>query len=134
MLIQFQNDYVEVTLDKDATAMVLIWKDYVPSGIYRAALEQALEIAREHQISNWISDIRQLKILEAADQAWVSTDWLNKAITAGCYKKQAVIMAEDIFGQAAARNILAAINEEQIEIQYFNSLEAAKAWLLATEG
>ena len=128
-MIQFQNDFVLVELDHNPAAIVLIWKGYIPSAVYREALEKALDIAREHQITNWISDIRQMKILEAEDREWASNVWLQNAVSANCYKKQAVIMAKDIFGGAAARYLITAALDQQVEVQNFTSLEEAKEWL-----
>lgn len=128
-MIQFQNEFVVVELVDNATAIVLSWKGYIPSAVYREALEKSLEIAKKHKITNWISDIRHMKILEPEDRLWVSSEWLTKAVSADCYKRQAVIMAKDIFAGASARSIISAALNQQIEVQNFTSLEEAKEWL-----
>ncbi|WP_224996097.1 hypothetical protein [Cesiribacter sp. SM1] len=128
-MIQFQNEFVVIELVNNATAISLCWKGFVPSAKYREALEKAIEIARKHRITNWISDIRLMKVLAVKDQEWAGTVWLPKVVSAGCYKKQAVIMPEDIFGKASASSLLTTVQNQQIEIQNFTSPEDAKQWL-----
>ena len=128
-MVQFQNEFVVVELVNNATAIVLTWKGYIPSAIYRESLEKSLDIAKEHKITNWISDIRHMKMLEAQDQAWAISVWLPKAVSAGCYKKQAVLMPEDIFGGASARNLISAALGHLVDIQSFTTMEDAKEWV-----
>ena len=130
-MIQFQNEYIIAELVNDSTAILLSWKGFVPSLKYREALEQALTVAQKHRISNWISDIRQMKVVATKDQQWAGTEWLSKAVSSGCYKNQAVIMPEDLFGQASAVNMIttATVHNQQIQFQNFTSLESAKVWL-----
>lgn len=128
-MIQFQNEFVVAELVNDSTAVVLTWKGFIPSAKYREALDKALDIAKKHKIKNWVSDIRQMKVIGVKDQEWAGTDWLGRAVAAGCYSKQAVIMAEDVFGQASAKNIITTAQNQRIEIQNFVRLEDAKSWL-----
>ena len=128
-MTQFQNEFVTAELVNDATAIVLTWKGFIPSASYRDALNKSLEIAKKHKIKNWVSDIRMMKVLGVKDQEWAGTDWVTRAVSAGCYKKQGVIMSEDVFGQASAKNILISVQNQQIEIQNFTKLEDAKKWL-----
>lgn len=128
-MTQFQNEFVTVELANNATAIALSWKGYVPSAIYREALERSLDIARKHKITNWISDIRHIKIIEDKDREWAIEEWIPKAVSADCYKRQAVIMAKDIFARASARYIISAAQNQHVEVQHFTSLEEAKEWL-----
>ena len=133
-MIQFQNEFVVVELVNNATAIALTWKGFVPSAKYREALEKSLEIAKKHKIRNWISDLRQMKVLSGKDQEWAGTVWLSNAVASGFYRKQAVIMSEDVFGQASAKNILTTVQNQQIEIQSFVRMEDAKKWLQGSVG
>lgn len=128
-MIQFQNEFVTAELVNNSTAILLTLKGFIPSVQYREALEKALDIAKKHKINNWISDITRMKVLGVKDQEWAGTVWLTKAVTAGCYKKQAVIMSDDIFGQASAKNILTTVQNQEIQIQNFTKIEEAKKWL-----
>lgn len=131
-MIQFQNDHVVAELVNNGTAILTTWKGFVPSHAYRDALTRALEIAKKHKIKFWISDIRSMKVLGVKDQQWAATEWLSNAVSADCYRKQAVIMSEDIFGQASAKNILTTAQNQEIEIQNFTRIEDAKKWLAAS--
>ena len=73
-MLQFQNQFITIELATNFTVVVLTWKGYIPSPSYREAMEKALEIAREYKIENWISDIRQAKVLGIEDQQWCSKE------------------------------------------------------------
>jgi len=128
-MIQFQNEYVVAELVNNSTVILLTWKGFIPSAEYREALDRSLEIAKTQKISKWISDLRLMKVIRVNDQEWASTDWLSRAVLAGCYSKQAVIMADDVFAQASAQKILTTVQNKQIEIQNFTKIEEAKTWL-----
>lgn len=128
-MIQFQNEFVIAELVNNSTAIVLTWKGFIPSSKYREGLDKSLDLAKKHKIKNWISDIRLMKVIGVKDQEWAGTEWLSKTVSAGCYKKQAVIMSEDVFGQASANNILTTVQNQQIEIRNFTNMDDAKKWL-----
>lgn len=128
-MVQFQYDYAVAELVNNNTAILLTWKGFISSPNYRDTLEKSLEIAKKHKIQNWISDIRLMKVLGAKDQEWAGTQWLPRAVAANCYRKQAVIMAEDLFGELSAKKILSVVQDQEIEIQNFIKVEDAKKWL-----
>jgi hypothetical protein len=130
-MVQFKYDYAIAELVNNGTTILLTWKGFISSPNYRETLEKSLEIAKKNRIKNWISDIRLMKVLGPKDQEWAGTDWLPRAVAAGCYHKQAVIMAEDLFGELSAKKILATVQDQQIEIQNFVKVEDAKKWLSA---
>ncbi len=132
-MIHFQNNYVAIELINDSTAILLTWKGFVPSAVYREGMSKALEIARKHKIVNWVSDIRLLKVLGIPDQEWAGVKWVTDATSAGCYKKQAIIMAEDVFGKLTAQNIMEYIKDPEIKLSCFPALEDAKNWLSGGE-
>jgi hypothetical protein len=128
-MVQFQSEYAKIELVNNSSTILLTWKGFIPSATYRETLDKSLEIAKKFKIKKWISDIKQIKVIGVKDQEWAGTDWLSRAVGAGCYHKQAVIMADDIFGQASAKKILTTIQNQEVEIQNFNKLEEAITWL-----
>ena len=128
-MIQFQNESVVVRLELNTTAIFLTWKGFVPRREYREGLEASLEIAKKHKIKNWISDISLLEGISVKDQEWVGREWLPKAVSAGCYQNQAVIVAKDIFEQVSALNILTSFQNQPIVLQHFTNLRDARKWL-----
>ena len=128
-MVQFQSEYAKIELVNNSSTILLTWKGFIPSVNYRETLDKSLDIAKKYKIKKWISDIKQIKVIGVKDQEWAGTDWLLRAVGAGCYHKQAVIMADDIFGQASAKKILTTIQNQEVEIQNFNKLEEAIAWL-----
>ena len=80
-MLQFQNEFITIEVVHNFTTIVLTWKGFVPSASYREAMEKALVIAQKHKIGNWISDIKQVKVLGIKDQEWCSTDWMPRAVS-----------------------------------------------------
>ncbi|HTF80658.1 MAG TPA: hypothetical protein VL947_03000, partial [Cytophagales bacterium] len=105
-MVHFESEFVKIELLSDPNAILSTWIGFVPSAKYREALEMALELAKKHKIDKWISDIKSMKVISVADQEWASTEWFSRALSAGCYRKQAVIMSDDVFGQASAKKII----------------------------
>lgn len=128
-MVQFQNESVVIELVNNPTAIFLTWKGFPPSLQYREGMEKSLEIAQKHRIRNWISDIRLLEGIRVKDQEWVGQDWLARAVSAGCYKYQAVMITEEVFKEVSSLNIVTTVHDHPIEIRHFTSLEDAKKWL-----
>jgi hypothetical protein len=130
-MLQFENEFVKVELVSNSKILLLTWMGFIPSVKYRDACEKALEIAKKHRVKEWLSDIKQVKVVSPTDQEWVVADWAPRAVAAGCYNRQAILMPDDIFGQVSANKMIVSIKGQSVEMQNFNNLEAAKEWLLS---
>ena len=128
-MIRFQNDSVVVELRNNATAIFLRWKGFPRSTQYREGLEKSLAIAMEYKTRNWISDIRHLDGIGLKDQQWVGEVWLPKAVSNGCYKKQAVIVSAHMEEKISALNVDTSIQNQVVEIRHFTNLKDAREWL-----
>ncbi|MEM9981793.1 MAG: hypothetical protein AAF734_04795, partial [Bacteroidota bacterium] len=62
------------------------------------------------------------------DQNWMQEDWFPRAFAVG-FRRSAVVVAADIFRDISVKNIVNRINNQQFEVQYFTTLEAAKGWI-----
>ena len=129
-MIQLENEFVTVELVPDSKVIKITWRGFIPVDVYKEALEKSLEIARENNISCWLTDARQIKVIKLESQRWALNDWGPRAISEGCYRKQALVMPEDLFGKASTDRIISQFdNNKEVVFSNFSSEEAALEWL-----
>lgn len=98
---------------------------------FKTIANQLLNIIETKKIKKQLNDIKQMKVLKPEVQEWLNTVWFPKAQKIGL-RYFAFVVPDDIFGKmsmdGANKN---ASKVFDIEIQYFNTLENAKNWLIS---
>jgi hypothetical protein len=69
-----------------------------------------------------------MKAIQQSDQDWVTREWFPRVIAAGL-KRMALVMAKSGVAQMNVEAITGKIPGDKLVIQYFGTVEAAKAWL-----
>lgn len=87
---------------------------FIPVDVYKEALEKSLEIARENNISNWLTNAKQINVIKLESQYWALNNWAPRAISEGCYRKQAEVMPEDLFGKASTDRIISQFGNKEV--------------------
>lgn len=128
-MLQFENEYVKIELVNNSKVVKIAWIGFVPADKYKEALEKSLEIAKTHKISDWLTDARGIKVIKVESQDWAMNDWMPRAVNAGCYKRQAMVLPNDAFGKASADRMISLIGKQEVVFSNFNSEESALAWL-----
>jgi hypothetical protein len=59
-------------------------KGYATSREFREANERILGVLAERGASKLLGDIKELVLIGADDQHWLSTNWIPRAVEAGC--------------------------------------------------
>jgi len=98
---------------------------------FKTLANQLLNILETKKIKKQLNDVKQMKVLKPEVQEWLNTIWFPKAQKIGL-RYFAFVVPDDIFGKmsmdGANKN---ASKVFDIEIQYFNTLENAKNWLVS---
>jgi len=98
---------------------------------FKTIANQLLNIIETKKIKKQLNDVKQMKVLKPEVQEWLNTVWFPKAQKIGL-RYFAFVVPDDIFGKmsmdGANKN---ASKVFDIEIQYFNTLENAKNWLIS---
>ena len=121
--------YLQLSLHvREGGAIEAQWKGFVSSAVLRQATLDCVRLARQHGITGWIADDRQLGAVRPADLEWIATHVLPELIQLGV-KRFARIEAVDplnklLIGQAQ----VAAEQQLPFVLQSFTDLEAARAW------
>ena len=116
-----------VSYDADARCVVMTWTDYRPGAAFRAANEAVLAALVEHRAQRILGDIEAVRITDPADQRWLAQEWLPRAAAAGLRRAALVTPAFEL-DHAAVRLVGEQI-PPAIELEYFDDVAAARAWL-----
>ncbi len=118
-----------VTLSLLEGIMQVTYKSRATNDEYRLNLDKQVELVRQHRITKAVFDLRKMGVLSAENQQYTSQVYMPQISKAGL-KHSAMIVPEDIFGEASAKNVTSRVkNEVNVALQYFKDLNQALAWL-----
>ena len=118
-----------VSYDESVPCVVMTWTGYAPGAPFRAANEAVLERIVKERATRILGDIEAVQITSPADQRWLSEDWLPRAAAAGLRHAALVTPAFEL-DHAPVRLIGESV-PPPFELEYFDDLDAARAWLRA---
>jgi len=112
--------------------LLLHWHGFVPSQVYRDGLLEAVQETRQGSFTNWVMDMKAMKVIRQADQDWTLNDWFARFKLLGI-QRLGLVVSDDIFNQMAVSSMIAIIRPKTTtEIEYFQELSEAIHW--AQEG
>jgi len=116
------------SIDKASEIILMQWHGYATSSQFRAICESMLQLMKEHNIWRVLADTTHMKMISMEDQKWLDNEWLPRAIAAG-YEKCAIIVSPDYFTRVTVDSVVSKIDQNQLEIRYFDDVSAAREWL-----
>ena len=130
-MIYFESDYVVVSWDPEIQAVIAVWNGYL-DGLdkVRTGHAKIIELAEQQKATKWLNDLRNLKVVDRADQEWLSKELPPLLHKAGI-RFAATVIPQSPTAQLSNRNILRNLKEGEFAKETFSSLEEAKAWLCA---
>lgn len=109
----------------------LDWQPYAASAAELQALyEQVLQAMRRHGVTALLSVHKQRPPLSPDVQAWLTTQWIPRAVADAGYQRCAIVEADMPLGRLAARAVGLALTTP-LRFRYFPSEAEAEAWLLS---
>ena len=122
------TDVYRIYYDPAANWVVMDWDGYATSRQFREGTEMMLQLLKEHHASKVLADVKDMVLIGMEDQQWLNNHFLPGAIQAG-FQAIAVIRPSHYFNQVAIEGISYKIDKEKLQIQIFEQVEEAKAWL-----
>jgi len=107
-----------VTWNRDLRAACLESQGWADARESQAALDAVIRALRAHRGSRCLVDNRK-KAIRAADQAWITENWLPRALGAGL-RVTAIVEPES---GPATMTIM------EVEVRYFSTVVRAAEWL-----
>jgi hypothetical protein len=125
--ILFEN--CSVSLSMLEGILLVTYKNRATNEEYRLNLDKQVELIRQHRFTKVVFDLRKMGVLSAENQQYTSQVYMPQIAKAGL-KHSAMIVPEDIFGEASAKNVTNRVkNEVAVFLHYFKDLNGALAWL-----
>jgi hypothetical protein len=121
--LRFSVDY-----DVNIPSVVMTWKGYATSAVFRATNEQVLQTISERRASKLLGDITEFVLIGADDQDWLNTVWLPSAMEAGL-RMVALVTPNFYFNRVAVENVVKKLDPTQLQVAYFATRDEAAAWL-----
>lgn len=128
-MIEHDAPYVNVMTDPARGIIIVRWKNYAPSGTYRATLNMAVDLITQHKLRYFLTDQRRRGAILHEDEVWLATDW-SPRMARTSLERAAIVQSADFFNHSVidrvVRTVLPVI---PFPIRYFQSLEEAEQWL-----
>jgi hypothetical protein len=123
------NPVCSITVDEEASCVVLIWKRYATRTQIRFVHEQTLKLMQERGLGRILGDDTRLPTIHVEDRKWIVEDWMPRAHASGLRLIASKTPAMH-FGRVAIEDLRGAAPAE-IVFRTFADLAAARRWLMS---
>jgi hypothetical protein len=128
-MLKFTSAFCKIYYHAEISTVHLDWTAKMATHTgFMEACNFALDLMEEQNTSKMIADNSKVTVVAVENQNWLTEKWFPIAIAKG-FRYSAVVLADDAFVKYAVRKIENKVNNELFVVQYFNSIENAKAWL-----
>ncbi len=132
-LVDHDAPYVNVMADPARGIITIRWKNYAPSGTYRATLDLAVDLIAKHKLRYFLTDQRRRGAILHEDELWLITDWAPRMARAGL-ERAAIVQSPDFFNRTTLERVVKTVLASvPYPIMNFRTLEEAEHWLMTGE-
>ncbi|MCI1187912.1 STAS/SEC14 domain-containing protein [Hymenobacter sp. DH14] len=96
---------------------------------FRALLTHAAQALSRHGWANMLVDQRQMAPFTPVEQAWMTGEWLPKAVHEHGYRHGAVLVAHNVFARLAMTQLVFGTRDLPHTYRTFENEAEAVAWL-----
>jgi hypothetical protein len=129
----FEEKYGTLEYDSTVPCITATFNGFMSSEQFRAFLNKGLDYLIEKKQSHdkilWLADTRKHVVQPDKDTSWVAESWNPRALKGGI-RHVAFVLPENVFGNASVKRYADgnAKQKDQMEVQMFGDLDAAKKW------
>ena len=128
MKIILDESYARVSYVEEFSEMQIIWKNVtIRFDDYKNAFNVALAAQPENNAVNYMSDIRDQKVLPPNFRKWFQGNAVPRAKESGIVRG-AVIFDGNIFKKYYLNHIMNTTKKFGIELKFFGEVEQAEKW------
>jgi hypothetical protein len=128
MPLIYHTSFVQLHHQAAGATLETEWLDFVNSEQLRAALTEALRLARQHHVQGWIANNTLLRTIRPADQDWINEVWFPEFAKLGV-KRLAIIESQDALNRMGISAIMQrATAHVPFDTQYFAEADQARHW------
>jgi hypothetical protein len=104
------------------------WRGHASNGEYLEILAKQLSVTKQKKATKILYDLRKMGVVSAENQKYTNEVYFPQMAQAGS-KHAAIVIPENIFGQASVNNILGKKNEALFDAKLFKDYPSAAQWL-----
>jgi hypothetical protein len=120
--------YVSLWYHPDTKIIHHRMKQFLAPGVFQKLLTAGAELMEEHKATKWLSDDRDNAVAVPEDLVWAEQVWHPRAARAG-FKYWAIVVPAAMVAALQMRTLQARRRKEGIEVETFETVEKAMAWL-----
>lgn len=130
----YQNEHLRIQVDCGIHLLQQTWVGVPNQANFRDGALATLALAKRHQVSRWVIDLRDLRLFNPIDLHWFIRQWLPQAHPGLPRRARVAIILTDLnqFSKVGADLILKAsmsVNSS-LSCRYFVDEETSRQWLL----
>jgi hypothetical protein len=130
MSIYFDEPFLTLHWEEDGHIVRSVSRGAVGAEQVLRGLEVGLRLLIEKKAHRWLGDTRELGTANTIDAKRINDEWLPRAVAAGL-SRMALLAPKKAVAVLTIRSFMARINGRELATEYFDDLEAARAWLCA---
>ncbi len=120
--------YAFVTYDPDTLVGKIQWRGKANEEEYKHAFLVLLEHGKKARIDNFLSDVRDQKIVSPENRKWFEKEVLPVAVNERGLKRAAVVFDGNVFKKYYLNMLIKASNKFGMPLKMFNKEEEAMKW------
>ena len=127
------TNYVTLSYDKDLKLLEIAWKaSSFTSDEYRSIFTEAIEFGNNNDVVNYLSDIREQRIISPEERKWFEEHAIEDAIAFGL-KRGAIVVGGNPFKKYYINNIMSKTGKLKLPLKAFKDKAKANEWFKSFE-
>ena len=123
-MILYEVENAFLFYDRQYDMITFKWLGLVSDEEYRTAVKIAYQKTVEFEVTRWLTDTREGKVVSVEAQKWMITDFIPNYISKSSLRRVAFLVSKDAFRQEYIDKVKNSFGSYQIEV-----FEEAKLWL-----
>jgi hypothetical protein len=126
-MVLYEVENAFLFYDRQYDMITFKWLGFVSDEEYRTAVKIAYEKTVEFEVTRWLTDTREGKVVSLDAQKWMIKDFIPNYISKCSLRRVAFLVSKDAFRQEYIDKVKKSFEDYQIEV--FDDAEKAKQWL-----
>ena len=120
--------WVLIRWDQERGCVFADWKGFATRSEFQSGLTKALDVVKERQAVNLVSDTQKLESISDEDQRWIRYTWAPLAATSGL-RRVAVVLASSGLSKMAIQTMFKGRRRTGLQSRTFDAVADALRWV-----
>jgi hypothetical protein len=130
MSIHLDDPVLTIQWDEEGRFVCSVSKAAAKAEQLLPKLDVGIRLLAEKKAHRWLGDTRYLDAPDPIEVKRVNEEWLPRAVAAGL-RRMAVVAPKRVVITLVIRSFMTRIDGREVANEYFDDLDAARAWLCA---